>query len=313
MWNLFKTKTEIKKIKEVKTDKKEVQVINSKIIQEDINKSFNEILKEFDLYKSKESTIEDLTLELESFRESNKTIYDKIEKLNQFGFTNTPSSNKLKDELASKELEINTKIESIQIDIDSKKELENLIADYNIKYPGFKFIDKETMVSIMEKYQLILGDTSLYCKEIPDKALGLISSFSKHILNNNKCIYKVYSRSIMLSRYASLKIGNYTPKSDRYSYNDEVKTITTSNLKMIAPNSHFKIPTLEFENKEFPIYKLNKNRELELTVDEYNKAIQKANEVLDPIAVLEVKRGYIIIDAWDEEANIPEIQNGLLN
>jgi hypothetical protein len=43
------------------------------------------------------------------------------------------------------------------------------------------------------------------------------------------------------------------------------------------------------------------------------KVKAKIREVLDPIAVLEVRGGYIIMNAWEKEAEIPEIINPVLN
>ena len=310
----------IKKNNNTITSKKTIAVIDSKYIQNDIKQSFDKVLAEFSLIESKETNIEVLQEQLESFKVLNSNIYDKANKLNQLGFNNTPSAKKLLTELKQQEETINTKIDGINKDIQSKNELKELIAEYSIKFPGYKFIDKETMINIMKKYTLVLGDTSLYCKEIPDKALNLISGFSKYIINDKKYVYQQRSRYTYVTDNGLYIISDKRLKHDHSNHNSHILDINISNLKMIAPQSHFKIPTISikdsYENtsKIIPIATVDvNNKEFVYNIEKLNKIVKSNREVLDPIAVLEVKRGYIIIDAWDEEADIPEIQNTLLN
>lgn len=116
---------------------------------------------------------------------------------------------------------------------------------------------------------------------------------------------------------------------DPYKYytascSDEVHTLAkvkstlnlkcnVTNLVMIAPNSHFDIPTIEYRGESFPSFVLDNYRCLKENTAELKKIQEKFREIDDPIAALEVKGGFIILKAWDKEADIPEIQNEVNN
>ena len=62
-----------------------------------------------------------------------------------------------------------------------------------------------------------------------------------------------------------------------------------------------------------PAFVYGEDRIYRFNQEALDKVNKKNIEVLDPIACLEVGLGYIVMCAWDEEADIPEIQNELLN
>ena len=102
MLNLFKKST--KAVKE--TAAIEEELITSKIIQADLHKSFADVLKEFDLKLSKETEVEELRKKLENFKKNNQFILDKVSKLKELNFVNTPSITKTLKELQAKITEI---------------------------------------------------------------------------------------------------------------------------------------------------------------------------------------------------------------
>jgi hypothetical protein len=322
---------------------KQKQAINSKHIQKDIHMSFDKVLEQFGLNSARQDEIGKLRTRLSGFKEQNLEIYEKIDKLKRLGFNNTPSAKKTLKKLEEKENNIHTKILDLQDVINKNEALNTLIKEYSLKYPMFKFVSREVMIKIMQKYNLVLGETHLYSKEIPDRALNIIDGFSEEISNSTRdfIIDEVISTS-SFSRTARYRLKEITPPkpsdySDEYTkfgaeqkqarlryssfsgISNTVYKFSTSSLKMIAPPSHFEIPLFKLIDRqgdimEIPMYKLNDNtRVLEIDLEEVNKISKKNDEVLDPIACLEVKGGFIILDAWDEEANIPEIKNENLN
>lgn len=345
MFGLFKKQKGVDETTSVLVAEKPVEnlkqkTITSKDIQEDIHKSFNEILKEFDLKESKETQIENYKIKLESFKEENKSIYDKIEKLKYLNLSSTPTAKDSLKKLENKEKSVKEKINKVQNEIREAKKINDLVSEYNLKYPGFKFVSDSVMIQIMHKYNLVLGEAFTYAREIPDKSLEIIGKFSHEIKSSEEILQLVETRHGLRSSFFKFKkkpqpiiMSANTPDDSMRGFNtmhihdprtynkDErvVREITISMFKMIAPESHFEIPTVEGINFrgeyiDLPIAKLDKQtRKFKLDVSALEKNEAKKREVLDPIAVLEVKGGYIIMDAWDKEAEIPEIKNPILN
>lgn len=317
--------TFLKKEKKKKDEeKKEVKpVINSEYIQNDLNTSFKNFLNNFGLQPSNNSRIEELKIQLSSFRQQNEEIYKKIDQLNKFGFINTPSAQKKDRELKESERKIKLEIIEVEKNIEKASKLQELIDYYSLQYPTFKFINDEVMNKILHKYQLCMGDTFLYAKEIPQRALNIIEGFSKEIEGSSTFHYLIkeklrYTKGFTYSWQVFRE--NYLENNDKY----ETTQFKMSKLKMIAPESHFQLPTIhitsykreidEYKTKLTSIVKLDPktrmfNFDFEI-LEKNNKAIK---EILDPIACLKVDGGFIILDAWDEEADIPEIKNEMLN
>ena len=246
----------------------------------------------------------------------------------------------------AKEEATHKKIAKIREEVREVEEINKLANEYALKYPSFKFVDRKTMLEIMVKYNLVLGDTFLYNKEIPSKSLDIIHSFAKEIEESMETwkINKVetsssYTRGFRYRMEHVPKQEKIKQMSDEeletqrrhwdlqqrmmssfHEYVTEVDTLVKSKLKMIAPMSHFDIPVFPIQDNKgkdnkVPLVKLNlKSRQFEFDLIELNEVAKEHDrEVLDPIACLEVKGGYIILDAWDKEAEIPEIKNPMIN
>ena len=325
--NWFKKQTE---------SKKEEIVITSKEIQEDLYKSFQDILNEFDLKESKETEIENLKVKLKNFNKENKDIYNKIEILKNLGLSSTPTATKSLEKLRFQESKFRKKIEKIESEIKKVEKLKDLTLKYSVEYPFYKFIDDETMIRIMHKYDLVLGEAFMYSREIPYENLEIINIFSKKIKATEKTMqlvktYHYFSsvqtynftekitnneKSEVLHSYSDMHIPNLITKS----YNSHVvKEFTVSDFKMVAPESHFTVPIYGMEDirtrktVDVPLLTVNSDKKYKFTTEKVNEIEKKNREVLDPIACLEVEGGYIIMTAWDKEAEIPEIKSTFLN
>jgi len=279
-------------------------VITSEIIKEDIHKSFKELLEEMDITTSRENDISILREKLKSFKEENLNLYEKISQLEEFGFINTPSITKIKVELVDREAAVNIEIKALE-DRISYVEQNNAYQElYAVKYPAYKFIGKDTMIEIMKKYDIFLGETMMYNREIPDRALGLIGNFKSEIIKEVIEIryLKGWGEHLYIIR-----------TKDEYNNIEDSKwglfsSIEISNLKMVAPLSHFNHIKIDDTN----VTMFDQDHMVKFNTNKLQEKIN-AKEALDPIACLEVDGGYIIIDAWDKEADIPEIKNTLIN
>lgn len=86
---------------------------------------------------------------------------------------------------------------------------------------------------------------------------------------------------------------------------------SVSMLKIIAPISHFTLNE-KFKRLDKSIFKI-KDNVICYDISEIKLELQRLKEAEDPIACLKVEGGYIILHAWDKEAEIPEIKNSSLN
>lgn len=334
MFGIFKKATLVAEKPVQRQEKVDLKKVTTKDIQEDIHKSFDSILKEFDLRESKETTIENHKNNLEIFKEENKSIYSKIDKLKFLNLGNTPTAKNSLNKLKEKEEKVKDKITKLEREIREAERTQELVREYNMKYPGYKFVDDVTIVKIMEKYNLYLGEAFTYAKEIPDKSLAIIGMFSTEIKQSEKVYQLIIDGSSRWNRY-SIRLKpkvqlkpipmsdtdsrGYSTTSFSHNTSHVDQEFVLSDFKIIAPMSHFEIPMKTHTDAYgdtivTPLAIFNaQSRKMELSTRELNKAEEKRQEILDPIAVLEVKGGYIIMDAWDKEADIPEIKNPILN
>ena len=304
---------------------KTLSSITSKDIQEDIDKTFAEVLKEFELSESKETTIESLHKQLDEFKALNKNIYNKISTMKSVGLINTPSSTRKLKELQAEENKVTMKIQELRQQIEKSDKIKELTEVYMSKFPGYKFVDRDTMFSIMKKYTLVMGEAFTYTREIPEKSVEIIGNFQSQIEESKEIVTITREDSSWRDtpRYELGIRAKRKYEDDRF--NDGIhywssREYTISAFKMVAPENHFSIPVISVEATRYndayeaPIMKLNDNNQLTFDVRDLQAAARNAQkEVLDPIATLEVEGGYIIMDAWDKEAEIPEIKNPLLN
>lgn len=322
---------------------KDVRVIDSAHIQNDLHMTFSEVLGEFGLKESRESEISVLESELSGFKAANAGLYEKIGRLRSLGLVNTPSVRKNLVELEIKEKQVSDRISSIEASIEKSKRLDGLVKKYALEYPGYKFVDFDSMVKIMKKYDLFMGEAFMYAREIPTDALEVISRFSGTIEKSKQEWVLVETVSIIgrsLQWSFKRKQKTSVPKESPYSgiivpsdFKDiERQSFECSCFQMVAPLSHFEFPVRsEMDSREIkspsglfselievetsiPLVDIDpKTNIISLCANKVNEFVKKQREVLDPIACIKVDGGFVIIRAWDKEAEIPEIQNPLSN
>lgn len=109
------------------------------------------------------NTAADILLsEAEEIIAQNEINDDKYNKLKKFGFNKTKEFTKL-----SKNIEL----------FNKNSNLANIIKKYQTTYPLNKFITLQQVETICNKYNLVLGETSLYTGFVPKKNLKEIADF----------------------------------------------------------------------------------------------------------------------------------------
>lgn len=357
----------IKFLDKLLSPKKET-LINSEVIQKEFEAELHELMNKISINVESDSEIEKLYEEIKNFNLDNLDLKEKIEKLKSLGLVNTPS-------VKIKEKELQEAIEEKQNLIsDKKKEIEflksekEMIKHYNLKYPSYKYIPKREFLNILEKYNLVMGEAFMYAREIPDRAVNIISNFKQEIEDSEVVVSIVpdyssfnYENKLKIESVKHLKeLRDFTANREDFwalkgrnemldMYDKQLNNyeFKLSKFKMVAPKDHFEVPKLNYEklvraswnlNKEFKDDEevsicITKDGIITFDLTELNKGLGKIQKIKDPIALLCVNDfcrpsdgnyknsfdyqhkfdGVIILDAWDEEANIPEIKNNLLN
>lgn len=291
-----------------------MEVITSHTIKMDMNSSLERLLKEVGIIQNSETRIKDLESKIEGYKAENAKLLKKAQDLEAFGFTNTPTP-KNKGIIDENIANISQEIESLKKEIREKKWLEETVAKYSLEYPTFKFIPTETMIKVMKKYDLILGETCVYAKEIPNQALDILHGFKNKIKQEKYFIDARFSSPRFNSGETNPVLTYFSVRKSEsvLGYEKKVNYIK-SNLKIIAPESHFENRMIQSGSIQIPTFVINEDtREYEINLAKLNAEVKKNTEVLDPILCLEVDEGYIVLHAWDEEAHIPEIKNTILN
>lgn len=326
-------------------EKPEEPPITFEEIQGSIKDELVKIGEKIEGISEQDLKIQELKTQLENFKLSNKEIYDKINNLESVGLVSTPSSSDLLSKLRARENNINSKIRVIEDEIKALENIDKLTKKYSLKYPSFKFIDTNTFTNILKKYHLVLGDSSLYCKEIPDNVLTNILKFEKEIKSSRKYVNLFhYHMNVHRSFNTEHYILNIVEDSgyDEYFFRQEVNKkdyhnnishiqrlchYQKSDFVIAAPINHFKNQIFKagvisnegkHTEKEVKIFTVDKNtREFSININYLKNLAESNNEIIrkleDPIACLKVEGGVIIIDAWDKEALIPEISRETLN
>lgn len=288
------------------------EVINSATIQKDISYTLDNLLEEM----SKPYTIEEnLTLlkaTKDNFERENKELSQKIQTLKDLGFDNTPSVKVTQTNLDLVRKRYEDKSKELEDSLKYNAEILKLTQEYALKYPSFKFVPREVMMQILKKYGLILGEAGMYGKEIPTTALETISQFSQQIKDSSINVI-ARTRGDYMTHYVDFLYTTETAEelqreirldATTARYHTRYHLVTTvTMLKMVAPLEHF-------TNRKNCV--ITKENILEYSSREMNAEIER-RRLEDPIACLEVPMGYIILAAWDKEAEIPEIKNPLNN
>lgn len=196
------------------------------------------------------------------------------------------------------------------------KELDELVKWYGFEYPGLKFIPSEAMVNVCQKYGLAIGHVSRYMGEVPPWALKQIAANKHHIGTTEIFDEEKYQRAFDTEHSRLQKSGangylyhatnNWArgygngngcmgwsggPSPNAYPREHGMKT--APDLQIAAPRSEMRLSRNERVNEDGQIVEVPMN--------------------MDPIVCIEVKGGYIVLAAWGEEGQDPQVFNAPSN
>lgn len=173
---------------------------------------------------------------------------------------------------------------------------------FSDKYPAYKFMSETQIQKLCEKYGLLFAHISLYKGDVPQKNLDAISALS--ISNDDyDCIYANsyrYSKEVFKENYGADKLDVVMKGEQVFLYETSLHIGHT--YKVHASLSEMSADLLSIVAAP-DMMKLENTQ----IVSGY-KIVDK-----DPIVFFKVAGGYLLVTAWGDEANIPEVVNEKLN
>ncbi len=166
------------------------------------------------------------------------------------------------------------------------KEIADLVMYYRINYPNNKFITEGQVKMICEKYGLILGDVSMYKGFVPLDKLRQIEKFT---IKEKDVLKRIWSKDTAYRNPGEL-INDKGQNAQQYP--SIFKAVEVSEgLKICAP-----LKDMEITSKQILVgYKI------------------EDKPIPDPVVLQPVKKGYLIVTAWGDEASDEIVVNEINN
>lgn len=282
MWKIFEK--QVKEDKVITKNKTINEIIDE--IHESFNSEVDKLLAESKILKSNETELQDLI--------------DKSKKLRDLGFTNTK-------ECKDADLEIQ-RLNTINNENKSKKELNRAINYFTQKYPLYKFITEESVIKICNKYNLVYGPVDRYEGTVPDKNLKDISNFK--VDEEDACYYH---KEEVISLYGRNRITNNSISRKLYLFNTS-KEISIERSKNNYHTHSYYINEI-YDKSPLEIAAPVKDFNMEGYEVEGVK-ISKIH-IPDPVVLFPVfyenKKHYLVVTAWGQEASDELVVNQKFN
>jgi hypothetical protein len=263
-------------------------------------------------------------------KQDTKQIIEQIHlEFNTFGdnimnnYTKSRSENNLKFLM----LEKNgfTKTEEYQIlvnrmrDNDQQRDLYKAIENLSMKYPLHKFISTEQAEKICQKYNLVIGPTTIFKGFVPVKNLKDIEKFRNHLKEDDKY---TYTEVISGRRNQFGWIENVEVLSSKKSYDEQEEKDRTDKKIYGYYASYMQIQKNSFIRRDVselliaaPIADMN--------TDDYDKDgswLKKKKIVYhypDPVILFPMSYNgiklYAVVTAWGDEASDEDVVNQKMN
>lgn len=173
----------------------------------------------------------------------------------------------------------------------SKEFLSNL-SDYQVRYPGYKFITDSEVERLCKKYGLVFGPANKYIGDIPEKNIREIESF--------RLLEEDYIAKDTAFNFISTYLGSTSlwwewadpatrPNIDSGVASEKSPEKIKPDFKIVAPKKDFDTSKMTLKG-----YVLEEN-------------------IPDPIVLQPIKGGYLIVSKWGIEGNDESLTNELMN
>lgn len=192
--------------------------------------------------------------------------------------------------------------EAVKADLSSKKAMQQLLTEYAVKYPTYRFIDEAGIEAICKKYNLVFGNITDYKGFVPEKNLAEIERFPGVKEEDAIDLQRMY-----------YKTGGWSNKPEVIKYGDWRPVYRASNDEYRIHMLGSRGMDYEFRNSKkilicAPIKDMNMvGKELD-----GHKVVVKL--IPDPVVLVPMKGNlFCILTAWGDEASDPLVVKQGLN
>lgn len=203
---------------------------------------------------------------------------EKVEFLKNFGFHNVKQVTETNEVIAK---------------IKTQELISQVVSDFKIKYPNYKFITTEIAEKICKKYNLVLGEVSRYKGFVPEKNLlemGIF--FEKYPEEKNvfcRRIFSIYSNSVEIISESIYKIMTDKKRPE----------------SVISPLSNYM--KTSYSHEAVPLSICAPISDMDMTGHKL-EGVKVVKEIPDPVVLLPKNhdngiKGYLILTAWGDEAS----------
>lgn len=208
-------------------------------------------------------------------------------------------------------------VESKVIEADNAQEVADTVNGYYLRYPNNKFITREQVEEICNKYGLICAPLNRYTGFVPDKKLKLIEKFA--ILEEDEVSHEIRvieSWGDITDVYPSSEDGGRNLhkiiKKKWISYDDKNLEILSEDPFSYEINGDIEyIEKIEEKgNQDKVICAPEKDMDTSgLKKDGVFHIKTRIRQVPDPVVLQPIEGGYLVITAWGDEASDPIVVN----
>lgn len=238
---------------------------------------------------------------LQILDECAKKDVDKGKRLRSLGFTGTPQVVTL------------TEIEKKQQEAERNAQL---VQYYSMKYPNNKFITKDMVLEICEKYNLIFGTIDRFTGFVPEKNLLEIENFKIR----KEDVGVGFSNGFFFKNCEVRQQGQYyhiykKDEKDKFKYSfqsrDGVEFYGHDNNDILGLKGIGFVESFTFNQGGFLIcaplddMKLKKNERI--------NRYRTIERIPAPVVLKEVEGGYLMVTAWGDEASDELVINQKMN
>ncbi len=225
---------------------------------------------------------------------------EKADKLKALGFTNTEEVKIIDEKIREKQ---------------HSEETIDLVNQYRMKYPNYKFITEPMVEAICKKYGLVCGDVSAYKGFVPLHNANQIEEFlNKHKFNNiweNEGVYIDMSNYEIRSASWSSTYSHFYPKE---KLSKQIEAFQSHDGGQTFYSTGY------IDGKFYYVSKLRKASMKicapvkDMIIDPRQKIEgYKIIDIPDPVVLQPIVGGYLVVTAWGAEKSDPLVVNQINN
>lgn len=238
---------------------------------------------------------------------------EKGKRLNSLGFSKSTEGSKVKE---------------VESKIEFSKEVIELVNKYKIQYPGYKFISKDQLESVCEKWGLLYGDVSRFTGFVPEKNLKEIERFTNKYDFSHMWVDSRGGNIYDMTGYSPYFHNNYSHFAlSKYVKNAQISKDFNFRESVFQGTGDFRSPFFEGFYSDGIInseYKSIDGRmspcKLQICaplkyMDTEGMRIINHKVVIDddPIVLQPVKGGFLIVSMWADEQFDPSDEETFRN